>query len=147
MRRFVLSILVLLCLAMCACKNDFGVGDPCVPEMVPCDANGKNCGFRRSETYLQSDAPSCEARACIVFRLDNGTNDQLPADPRVICEEDDSAGCVPQAALDMGSHCTCRCDGAKGAADRCECPDGFACRALSTNASDADRGSYCVRRQ
>lgn len=140
-----LAILLLLSFALCACKNDFGVGEPCMPESIPCDKDGKNCGFERNETYLQTEATQCEARACIVHRLDNDTDGHIPADPRLICEQDESEGCVPQANLDKSLHCTCRCDGAKGAANRCECPHGFVCQALSRDPSEL--GSYCVRPQ
>ena len=143
MRRFSFIILMLLPCVVCACKKDQGVGEPCLPEPIPCDEEGKNCGFKPTETYVQIDTPACEARACVVRRLDNGTDGQVPADPRVVCEEDSSEGCVPRATLEESVYCTCRCDGAKGAENRCECPDDFACTQVS-----ADPGAaYCVRRR
>jgi hypothetical protein len=131
-------------LVLGACENeDYGVGDPCIPDPIPCQ--GESCGFQRDETYLQTNSDECKERACIVRRLDNGTGGALPADPRVMCEEDAREGCVSREALSRGAYCTCRCDGPKTAADFCECPDGFLCEPVLQSGDPSEHGSYCVR--
>jgi hypothetical protein len=145
MRAPLISVLVLLSSAVGACKKDYGVGEPCIPEPIPCDDDGENCGFGLADTFLQTNAPTCEANACIVHRLDNGTRGEIPADPRKVCEQESNAGCVSQAELERAVHCTCHCSGPKSAADYCECPADFVCKEVLSDGEVAFRGSYCVR--
>jgi hypothetical protein len=145
MRGIFIASLALLAPVVGACTKEHGVGEPCIPEPVPCDEHGNNCGFQLEETYLQTDSPACAARACVVRKLDNGTNGETPADPRVVCEEQSSEGCVSRANLERSTYCTCRCGGPKAGAEHCECPEGFVCTELLTVGAAEFRGSYCVR--
>ena len=48
-RHFV-AVIILGSAALCAIGcSDEGVGDPCIPEAIPCDSSGKNCGYKASE--------------------------------------------------------------------------------------------------
>jgi hypothetical protein len=134
-----LTLMLATCLAGC---SDEGIGQSCTPEKVPCDAEGKNCGFRRDEMYVQTSAESCPSKACVVYRLDNGSDGTIPADPRVVCTGlNDPLGCVPPAALDAASYCSCRCNRADNKAEgNCTCPDGFVCEPFF------GAESFCVKR-
>jgi hypothetical protein len=100
------------------------------------------CGFVATETYLDKSASSCE-NACIVRRLDNGTDGSIPANPEVKCDASgEPEGCVTQAQLNQASYCTCPCDGDKSRDHYCECPGSFACTEIVLG-----EDSYCVRRQ
>jgi hypothetical protein len=140
-RSLFLSCLPLLISAVAAGCSDDGLGQPCTPTVIPCDASGQNCGFRPHEKIVQKDAPGCPSDVCIVHKLDNGTLGTLPADPRVVCTGvNDPAGCVTQAALDDASYCSCRCnlaDNKRG--ETCTCPGGFVCEPFF------GAESYCVK--
>jgi hypothetical protein len=127
-----------------ACKEEHGtarLGNACVPEDVPSGPAGS--GFSLQDTQLTT-AKECGGDPCLVDRLDNGTDGGLPADPTVLCsEEDPIAGCVSASQLAASAYCTCRCDGPDS---NCLCPYDYACQELLTLGSDQVRGSYCVRR-
>ena len=136
--------LALLGLAAAACAEE-GVGDPCTPEAIPVK-NGKY-GFEATESYIEASSVQCRSRLCIVNKLDNGTSGNIPADPRPqgICEQNNqNAGCVPEAEVKNSVYCTCKCGGPK-TAEQCDCPEPFVCREILTLGGDGIRGSYCVR--
>ena len=111
--------------------TDIGVGDPCIPETVPCNANGEACGYKASEAYLEATSVQCKSRLCIVYKLDNNSAGMIASDPRSLCEDQNprKEGCVDSEALAKSVYCTCRCDtgGVKSGIDTCTCPDGFSC--------------------
>jgi hypothetical protein len=127
-----------------ACANE-GVGDPCIPESIPCDEeNRQDCGFRDNESYIESSSVQCRSRLCIVHRLEGQQSDL--ADPRRLCEKDPKhPNCVTEQQLDQSVYCTCRCDGPKTSVEFCECPSGYACEEVLTLGGDGIKGSYCVR--
>jgi len=132
-----------LMITSAACGAE-GVGDPCVPEAIPCSANG--CGFASSETYLEASSVQCRSRMCLVYKLDNKINPV--ADPRVICtgNGNDADNCVTNDILNAHVYCTCKCAGPK-LSELCECPSGFACEEIKSldKAGAGLQGSYCVR--
>src|SRR3954447_21908132 len=96
------NAIALLGLALTACTDD-GVGDPCIPETIPCkEKNGaKVCGFEQTESYIESSSVQCRSRLCIVNKLDNKTDGDLPADPRNLCKPGASSpGCVLSTEVD-----------------------------------------------
>lgn len=123
---------VLGALTVAGCSVE-AVGDPCTPENVPPG------GFLPGEAYLETSSVQCRTRVCIV-------ND-LEGDPTSICEDHDPppAGCVGRAEYQNSVYCTCRCDGPAGAADFCECPEGFACTQVLSSGGVGIVGSYCVK--
>ena len=137
------SAIALVGWALGACADE-GVGDPCIPETIPCDKQGENCGFQQSESYIESSSVQCETRVCVVFKL--------AGDPR--------EGCVPRAANEatgdpgkqcvMGKtvedrvYCTCRCK-SPGGFEECECADGFTCVDLLEQGGPGVRGGYCIK--
>ena len=145
--------IALLGLLAFACANE-GVGDPCIPEAVPCDSQGENCGFRSSESYVEASSVQCRSRLCIVHKLDNRT--EGTADPRLVDNNgdgiDDATGvpcnnrCVNNSHLDESIYCTCKCGGPK-TREFCKCPSGFKCEQVlnNENAGKGIQGSYCVR--
>lgn len=149
MRRSFINLLAFVVLALGAigCADE-GVGDPCIPEAIPCDSDGKNCGYKASESYLETSSVQCRSRLCIVRKLDNGSNNQYPSDPRKLCEDEDEPGCLTEDRLENSVYCTCRCDvppGVSGGQDLCSCPDGFICREVLTQGGPGVIGSYCVK--
>jgi hypothetical protein len=144
-----LGAMALLGFLVTACTDD-GVGDPCIPETIPCsdpDSNGdRKCGFNLQESYIESSSVQCRSRLCIVHKLDNKSNGATPADPRLICDgEDRDNGCVTEAEFSQSIFCTCRCDGPSTSVDFCECPDGFSCEDVLQLGGDGIRGKYCVK--
>ncbi len=145
-----LGAMALLGFLATACTDE-GVGDPCIPESVPCgeDADGdRRCGFNLQESYIESSSVQCRSRLCIVHKLDNNTNGNTPADPRHICrdgEDRKEQGCVTEAEFSQSIFCTCRCDGPSTSVDFCECPDGFVCDDVLQLGGDGIRGKYCVK--
>jgi len=127
---------------------DEGVGDPCIPETVPCNALGEKCGYKSSESYIEATSVQCKSRLCIVYKLDNKTNGAIPSDPRSLCEDQKQPedGCVDNDALQKSVYCTCRCDtgGVKSGIDTCTCPDGFTCEPVLNLGGSGIVGSYCV---
>ena len=142
--------LAVVALGAIGCTDD-GVGDPCIPEAIPCDQNGENCGYKASESYLETSSVQCRSRLCIVHRLDNGTGGMLPSDPRELCSSQDDAepGCLETAALERSVYCTCRCGVPSGVSTSnqtlCSCPDGYRCAEILTQGGPGVIGSYCVR--
>jgi nitrous oxide reductase accessory protein NosL len=58
MRRSMLKwvAIALVGVALGACSDE-GVGDPCIPEAIPCeDDEGKVCGFQATESYIESSS-------------------------------------------------------------------------------------------
>jgi len=132
-----LTVLVVALAALTAtgCQVE-AVGDPCTPENIPVDGAG-NRGFLDGEAYLETSSVQCRTRVCIV-------ND-LEGDPSRLCEDDPRAGCVTQPQINDSIYCTCRCDGPAGAADFCECPEGFECTQILASGGVGIVGSYCVK--
>lgn len=137
---------VLLGLAGAACSDE-GVGDPCTPEAIPVKvSNGMTLtGFEASENYIESSSVQCRSRLCIVNRLDNGTNAQIPANPNNVCGATPAPGCVTSEELEKSIFCTCKCGGPK-TAEQCDCPEPFQCKEILTLGGDGIKGSYCVRK-
>lgn len=143
---------VCLLFALFGCERKHGaevVGDQCLPDAIP-NAPGGGQGFLSSESYLQESSADCQGHACIVHRLENGS-DGGPADPTKLCAgEDSEPGCVTREALEQSVHCSCQCDGPGSRDKYCTCPNGFTCRELFTLQQDglhAGPGSFCVRPQ
>jgi hypothetical protein len=138
------AIAIAMCgFALQACADE-GVGEPCLPERIPCsETNG--CGYDPAESYLESSSVQCRSRLCIVHKLDNGKG--TPGDPTDVCKgtAEDGDNCVPEEQLDQSVYCTCRCDGPKTSVEFCECPGGFECQEVLKLGGDGIRGSYCVR--
>ncbi|MEY4511961.1 MAG: hypothetical protein RLZZ450_4083 [Pseudomonadota bacterium] len=129
--------------------TDEGVGDPCIPETVPCNANGEQCGYKASEAYIEATSVQCKSRLCIVYKLDNNTQGSIPSDPRTLCDsKGQPQGCVDNEALAKSVYCTCRCDtgGVKSGIDTCTCPDGFTCEPVLNLGGPGIVGSYCVNK-
>jgi len=129
--------------------TDEGVGDPCVPEAIPCQADGTGCGYKLTESYLEASSVQCRSRLCLVYKLDNDTGGTLVSDPRNLCEGKNPVdGCVTNEALSNSVYCTCRCGsgGAKTKQELCDCTDGFECRQVLTLGGDGIVGDYCVRK-
>jgi hypothetical protein len=127
--------------------SDIGVGDPCIPETVPCNAAGEQCGYKASEAYIEATSVQCKSRLCIVYKLDNATQGAIPSDPRTLCNgKNDADGCVSDEALAKSVYCTCRCDtgGVKSGIDTCTCPSGFTCEPVLNLGGPGIIGSYCV---
>lgn len=140
---------VVLSLVAVGCTDE-GVGDPCIPEAIPCDQNGENCGYKASESYLETSSVQCRSRLCIVHQLDNGSNGEYPSDPRNLCKDSNEPGCLSQKLLEDSVYCTCRCKVPSGVStgnqELCSCPDGFDCNEILTQGGPGVIGSYCVRR-
>lgn len=121
---------------------DEGVGDPCIPETVPCNANGEQCGYKASEAYIEATSVQCKSRLCIVYKLDNKTLGIIPSDPRTLCTgKNDKNGCVDNEALAKSVYCTRRC------VDDADCPDEYKCEPILNLGGPGIRGSYCVKAQ
>jgi hypothetical protein len=140
---FAVTILALGALSAIGCTDE-GVGDPCIPEAIPCDSNGEKCGYKASEAYLEASSVQCRSRLCLVYKLDNGTANAVPSDPRVLCSQDDTNGCLSNQQLLDSIYCTCRCGGGNGT-DNCACPSGFSCQPILTQGGPGIVGDYCVR--
>jgi len=150
MRRSFLTWLAFLTLSLGAIGcTDEGVGDPCIPEAIPCNAEGQDCGYKASESYLETSSVQCRSRLCIVRKLDNGSQGVYPSDPRKLCEDDNEPGCLSESKLEESVYCTCRCGLPKGESgggqELCGCPDGFTCAEVLTQGGPGVRGSYCVK--
>jgi hypothetical protein len=140
------NAIALLGLALTACADE-GVGDPCIPETIPCKnlAGTESCGFQRTESYIESSSVQCRTRLCIVHQLDNGTNGEIAANPTNLCGNPATKGCVDPGVLDDSVYCTCRCNGPKTSVEFCECPDGFSCKEILSLGGDGIKGDYCVK--
>ncbi len=143
-----LGAFALLGFLVTACADE-GVGDPCIPETIPCtEGPDRKCGFNQQESYIESSSVQCRSRLCIVHRLDNKTQGKTPADPTKVCaagEEREDRGCDTEAEISESIFCTCRCDGPSTSIEFCKCPDGFECSPVLTLGGDGIRGSYCVK--
>lgn len=118
---------------------DEGVGDPCVPEAIPCNSMGQKCGYKNNEAYIEASSVQCKSRLCLVYKLDNGTNGGIASDPRVRCDADDPVdGCVDEDQLGKSVYCTIRCEKSS------ECPSGYSCEPVLNLGGPGIRGSYCV---
>jgi hypothetical protein len=138
--------IAMLALGLCACADE-GVGDPCIPERIPC-ADDKGCGYDQTESYIESSSVQCRSRLCIVHKLDNGKN--TVGDPTKLCTDEkyeNDPNCVGPEDLDKSVYCTCRCGGPKTSVEFCQCPDGFKCTEILKLGGDGIKGSYCVRPQ
>jgi len=138
----------LACLGAIGCTDE-GVGDPCIPEAIPCTADGKVCGYKNNEAYLEASSVQCKSRLCLVYKLDNGTQMAVDSDPRVTCDPKNPVeGCVSDKNLNDSVYCTCRCGtgGSKTKQELCDCPDGFQCRQVLTTGDPGIVGEYCVKK-
>ena len=127
---------------------DEGIGDPCIPETIPCAADGTGCGYKNTESYLEASSVQCRSRLCIVYKLDNGTSGMVPSDPRLLCTgKNDKTGCLTNKELLDSVYCTCRCGsgGASTNQELCSCSSGFECRPVLTLGGPGIVGDYCVR--
>ncbi len=156
MQRFAwksIAIAAITCAMACglmACANE-GVGEPCIPESIPCEGTG--CGFKDSESYVESSSVQCRTRVCIVHKLKGGADladprDILGVDEKVKGRAADGPAAVSNEQLDQSVYCTCRCRNADGKkVEDCNCSDfpGFECQEILTLGGDGIKGSYCVR--
>jgi hypothetical protein len=148
---FICIAIALLMLTACA---DEGVGDPCIPEKIPCsEINGKTvCGYTSTESYLESSSVQCRSRICIVHQLE-GVNAKNPADPTKVQTAANPTApctdgtCVTEQQLDQSVFCTCKCGGPKTSLEFCKCPGGFTCAQIIQEGLGGVgvQGSYCVR--
>lgn len=137
-----------LALGAVGCAPD-GVGDPCIPEAIPCGPDPNNpsgpeiCGFDESESYIEASSVQCRSRLCVV--------NKLSGDPTQICQPDGpstAANCVRAQDLDERVYCSCRCnvpDDVQGSFPECDCPSGFSCEDILALGADGIRGGYCVK--
>jgi hypothetical protein len=129
--------------------TDIGIGDPCIPETIPCAADGTGCGYKASEAYIEASSVQCRSRLCIVYKLDNGTAGAIPSDPRNLCTggAKDQDGCLSTNQLLDSVYCTCRCasGGVKTNQELCSCDDGFKCVPVLNLGGPGIVGSYCVK--
>lgn len=136
MRQLILMLTIPAMLVGCRAS---GVGDPCVPEVVPED------GFNAAEAYLETSSVQCRTRVCMVYQLQGD-----PSRTREDCEAEFGTGACPnnprQIDIDERVYCTCRCDAPVGnGAPLCACGDGFTCTQVLDLGGDGIRGSYCVK--
>ncbi len=133
-------------LALTGCPST-GVGDPCVPEVIPAD------GFQIGEAYLETSSVQCRTRVCMVYQRGAAT----AINPEQTREQCTASGQSPavcdtfptQAERDSRVYCTCRCSAPEGSnTPTCECPTGYTCDegdgdGLITGGGDGIRGGYC----
>lgn len=135
MRQVILMLSIPAMLVGCRAS---GVGDPCVPEVVP------EGGFNRAEAYLETSSVQCRTRVCMVYQLEGD-----PSESREECNDRGGADCAFKpimADIDDRVFCTCRCDAPVGnGAPLCACGEGFTCTQVLDLGGDGIRGSYCVR--
>ncbi|MDB4988552.1 MAG: hypothetical protein JWN04_3730 [Myxococcaceae bacterium] len=127
---------------------DEGIGDPCIPEAIPCDSNGENCGYKASESYIEASSVQCRSRLCLVYKLDNGTNGMIASDPRKLCTDKNPAtGCLTNEKLNDSVYCTCRCKqgDVKTKQELCSCSSGYTCHEVLNLGGAGIVGSYCVK--
>jgi len=118
---------------------DEGVGDPCIPEAIPCNSMGANCGYKNNEAYIEASSVQCKSRLCIVYKLNNNTQGTKPSDPRVTCDADDPVeGCVSDDNLLKSVYCTIRCK------KNDDCPSGYTCDPVLNLGGPGITGNYCV---
>ena len=133
-RTLALSFVVVALALVGAGCNGSPVGDPCVPENIPTNADGTT-GFRASERYLETSSVQCRTRVCLV--------DGLMGDPtQVDCS---GPSCVTSDQLNAHVYCTCRCNGPAGSATFCACPDGYECTQVLESGGTGIVGSYCLK--
>jgi hypothetical protein len=137
-------VLAILC-TVAACTA--GVGDPCLPEMIPeatvkdktSGVDTKVYGFVNGERYIESASVQCATRVCGVFNL--------TGDPRESCNAAASQGfvCPTDKEIDDKVYCTCRCKAPDKRFATCTCPSGFDCIEALTQGDPGVRGSYCIK--
>lgn len=146
--RIAFAVGMALGLSAIGCADE-GIGDPCIPETIPCNPDGTNCGYKNTESYIEASSVQCRSRLCIVYKIDNGTGGMTPSDPRTLCTgKNDKSGCLTNSQVLQSVYCTCRC-GSGGAATKqelCDCGDGFDCRPVLTLGGPGIVGDYCVRK-
>jgi hypothetical protein len=112
------------------------VGTACLPTQTV---------FDDSHVVIETRVEACGDGLCMAYHLGGDV------DPS--CEEPDlqdgmivhGPHCATPRQVEERVYCTCRCDGPPGAADLCECPDGFACIDVIPTLEPALGGRYCVR--
>jgi hypothetical protein len=124
-----------------------GIGDPCVPEVIPGSASGT--GYSSSEVYLETSSVQCRTRTCMVFKLGGDPSKVVGEDS---CPPGSSANCVRRdgeiSATDSLQRvfCSCRCSTSDGNPNTplCNCTDGFHCVQVVTGSNPGLNGGYCV---
>jgi hypothetical protein len=140
---FQLIAIALLAVGLGACADE-GVGDPCIPEKIPC-SQAAGCGYEESESYIESSSVQCRSRLCIVHELAQNPKGNR-SNPSKSCDKNpNDPNCVRPEDLAQSVYCTCRCDGPKTSVEFCECPDGYSCQPVLNLGGDGIKGSYCVR--
>ena len=157
--RLVFGLVVLGVCGGSHCDDVGGVGDPCIPNDEYSPAYG---GASEKGAQVEDKSFQCESRVCLVknFRgritcpfgnaKGGSTYDQGTAKCMIPGTEEVVRAAVPpqcSSRLDQ-VYCSCRCAGADANAHYCACPDGFACRDVTTSldvglARPGDK--YCVR--
>ncbi len=134
------GVSLLFGIVMMGCPTP-GIGDPCIPERIPCPDGGMTdagtCptgGFGATEVAVEVRSLQCRTRLCLIYKHQG--------DPRI----------DPAGALD-DIYCSCKC----GPGDRCEnqCPgdrgsDGnpiWRCCTLFSGEGFPEglQGDYCVK--
>jgi hypothetical protein len=140
-----------------ACESG-GVGDPCVPEH---EYSAHFSGFSVDEVDVESRSMQCETRLCLVNHFQGRvtcpygqTDERARNDPRCFVpggKEPVTVAVAPQLRERRpvdSVYCSCRCNGPDANARYCDCPTGFACRALIPKFGLGNQelaGSYCIR--
>ena len=127
---------LLLALTLFGCRGN-GVGDPCVPEVIP------SGGFDPNESNVETSSVQCRTRTCVVFQLD-GNPERISGTPS--CTTD----CVSEQQVADHVFCSCRCStgGEDINAPLCNCPNNFVCdEDLVQVGGQGLRGGYCIRCQ
>lgn len=136
-------------LSVGACAEN-GVGDPCLPESIPCMTDPVTgvevCGFDETESYVEASSVQCRSRLCVVHQLQGNPESVCPTDPTV----PQPPQCVAAQELDDRVYCSCRCDApddvkAAGNFQFCGCPSGFECSEILALGGDGIRGNYCIK--
>lgn len=107
-----------------------GVGNACVPRII--DANG----FDPRQSTIELGAPECSTGICLINQLDG--------DPSAECVETEERKCPHDQEIERAVYCTCRCNAPAGEPEGCECPSGFSCVDMFSEAPAGIRGGYCV---
>jgi hypothetical protein len=133
------------------CTSDDGVGDECLPKIIPetevvyeyggTQETRTTKGFVSGEAYIETGSDQCETGVCGVFYLEG-----YPS-PHCRPEESWVDRCPTQAEIEDRVYCTCRCKAPKDSKfETCTCPNGYECAAVLTRGEVDVRGSYCVKK-